>query len=129
MGKAQRDKGVRGELKVRDAFMRRGIYAERTQQRMGSDTSSDVWVPALPRVKIEVKFRQALSVHKAYDYLEETDCRVGDFPLLVWVKPRGRTLAIVDLSDLIDLLDPDGTVWWEPMVNAEHLKKHNQAKE
>lgn len=102
MGKAQRDKGARGERMLRDVLRAHGWRgAERGQQRHGGPESPDVrGGPA--GYHFECKFVEALNVRKA---LEQAKADSGDDVAIVAHKRSGEPwVASLDLDHLLGLL-------------------------
>lgn len=103
MGKAQRDKGKRGELMLRDVLREAGWGgAERGQQRHGGPESPDVrGGPA--GVHFECKFVEALSARVALRQAA-ADAGVGEVPVVAWKRTREPWVAVLSLDDLLRLL-------------------------
>jgi hypothetical protein len=103
MGKAQRDKGKRGELMLRDVLRAHGwASAERGQQRHGGPDSPDVrGGPA--GVHLECKFVEALSARSALDQAK-ADAGVGEVAVVAWKRARAPWVAILDLDAVLELL-------------------------
>lgn len=103
VGKAQRDKGKRGELLLRDVLRRAGWpHAERGQQRHGGPDSPDV--RGGPKgVHFECKFVEALSTRVALDQAR-ADAGPGEIPIVAHKRERRPWVAIMDLDDVLGLL-------------------------
>ena len=102
-----RDRGVRGELAVRDFLRERG-YAEarRGQQYSGLGDSPDV--VGVPGLHIEVKNTRRLALYDAVDQ-SVRDCGAGSVPIVFHIfdrrrtGARGRELVILSATDFFDL--------------------------
>ena len=103
MGKAERDKGKRGELLLRDVLRDHGLLsAERGQQRHGGPDSPDV--RGGPRgFHFECKFVQALNARKALEQAHD-EAPPGHIPIVAHKREREGWTATLDLDELLTLL-------------------------
>lgn len=103
MGKAERDKGKRGELLLRDVLRAHGWPgAERGQQRHGGPDSPDV--RGGPRgFHFECKFVQALNTRKALEQAQE-EAPPGDVAIVAHKREREPWTATLGLNELLTLL-------------------------
>lgn len=103
MGKAERDRGKRGELLLRDVLRAAGwTAAERGQQRAGGVESPDV--KNGPRgVHIECKFVERLSPRAALAQARR-DAPADAVPVVAWKTARQEWVAVLALDDLLRLL-------------------------
>jgi hypothetical protein len=99
MGKAQRDKGKRGEREVAEAL--RAVYPDAKrgwQSRAGSDAPDVDGTPWW----VEVKIGKAPPIWPAWK--QANTATDGRPPLVVVRRDREGALAVLRLSDLVDLL-------------------------
>lgn len=103
VGKAERDKGKRGELLLRDVLREHGwAKAERGQQRHGGPDSPDV--RGGPKgFHFECKFVQALNVRKALEQAVD-EAPPGDVAIVAHKREREGWTATLGLDDLLTLL-------------------------
>ena len=80
MGKAQREKGKRGERELASILRDYGYNCRRGQQYCG--TSGDADVIGLPNVHIEVKRVEELRLRKALQQ-SSRDARAGEIPVVM----------------------------------------------
>lgn len=103
MGKAQRDKGKRGELMLRDVLRRHGwLGAERGQQRHGGPESPDVRGGPVG-YHFECKFVEALNARSALDQAK-VDAGAGEVAIVAHKRSGLPWTATLDLNQLLDLL-------------------------
>tara|TARA_R110000782_G_scaffold253743_1_gene341967 strand:- start:41354 stop:41695 length:342 start_codon:yes stop_codon:yes gene_type:complete len=103
VGKAQRDKGKRGELMLRDILRRHGwAGAERGQQRHGGPESPDVRGGPVG-YHFECKFVEALNVRSALVQAAE-DAGEGEVPIVAHKRSSQAWTATLDLDQLLTLL-------------------------
>lgn len=96
-------KGKNGELELCRWLRDRGHHARRGRQFSGSPDSPDVVCESLPGIHIEVKRCERLRIH---DAIEQATADSGPkVPLVAHRRNRNDWLAILRLSDLIDLLE------------------------
>jgi Holliday junction resolvase len=112
MGKAEREKGKRGEREWRDEIRKVGVSARRGRQYSGDPGSPDV-VSGFSRVHWEVKRTEKCS---PYAYLAQAVADAGDGVPIVAHKQNGKDwLCILPASALLRLLidagysDSDGS--------------------
>lgn len=103
MGKAQREKGKRGELLLRDVLREAGWpSAERGQQRAGGADAPDV--RGGPRgVHFECKFVETLTPRAALQQAARDAAR-DSVPVVAWKTSREPWVAVLMLDDLLRLL-------------------------
>lgn len=102
MSAMQRNKGARGERELAEFLSQRGFPAERSCQRRGSPDSPDVLCPGLP-LHFEVKRTEALRLHEALAQAV-ADAGGGKVPTVAHRRSHGEWLAVLRLSDLLELL-------------------------
>ena len=103
MGNAQRDKGKRGELMLRDVLRQAGwLKAERGQQRHGGPESPDVRGGPVG-VHFECKFVETLNVRKALTQADG-DRAPGEFAVVAHKRSGEPWIASLFLGDLLGLL-------------------------
>lgn len=85
MSKASRDKGIRGELEVRDLLRSWGWDAVRGRQHKGTPESPDVICENFP-FHIEVKRVEKLSVHPAVKKVKD---EAGNKPAAMFHRKNG----------------------------------------
>ena len=103
MGKAQRDRGKRGELLLRDVLREAGWpSAERGQQRAGGADSPDVR-GGPEGVHFECKFTERLDARSALEQARG-DAGPGRTPVVAHKRARAPWVAILDLDALLALL-------------------------
>ena len=96
-----RQKGVRGELELRDLFRRHGYEAYRGQQHSGGGDSPDV-VSNVPGIHAECK---RLEAGNPYRWMEQAIRDAGDRVPIVFHKRNGKEwLAILRAEDLFRYL-------------------------
>lgn len=96
-------KGARGELELATWLKERGHNARRGRQYSGSPDSPDVVCDSLPGIHIECKRVERFN---AYAAIEQATADAGPkVPLVAHRRNRGDWLAVLKLSDLIDLLE------------------------
>lgn len=100
MGKAQREKGKRGERELAGILRNYGYDTRRGQQFCGADGSADVI--GLPGIHIECKRVEKLNLLDAMEQSKE-DARPGEFPAVFHRRDRTEWLATMRLDDWINL--------------------------
>lgn len=96
-----RAKGAAGEREVRDVLRRHGFDdARRGQQYCGANGDADV--VGLPGIHIEVKRVEQLRLESAMQQ-SRADAKVGEIPIVVHRKNRGKWMAIMDMDDFMDM--------------------------
>lgn len=97
MGKAQRDKGVRGERLWRDVCREHGFAAERGGQyyQRGCEIAD---VVGLPGIHQEVKFVERLNVRQAMEQ-SERDAVGDELPILAHKTSRKEWLVTMRATD------------------------------
>ena len=101
MGRAQRSKGNRGELQVRDIFRAHGFDVARVPNSGGLHIPGDL--DGLDGFHVEVKYHERPSI-RAWIAQAQSDCPDGDEPLLFWRTSHMRWRADVDADWLVGLL-------------------------
>ena len=108
-----RNKGKRGEREVASLFRDAGFSgARRTQQYSGTEGTSDVTVPELGRLHVEVKWRQRQAVRQ-WMWQALSDKRDGQTPLVVHRDNNSEWLATMPLADLFEILREAADLLWE----------------
>lgn len=97
-------KGARGELELAHYLTDHGHPARRGQQYRGGGDSPDVICPSLP-FHFEAKRTERLSLYPAVDQAI-ADAGQGKVPVVAHKRNRKPWLAIMRLSDLLELLEP-----------------------
>lgn len=102
MGRAQRDKGKRGEREAAAEFSRvLGVEARRGVQYQGGPDSPDVVVAGLA-IHVEAKRTERLALWAAVDQARE-DAPAGSVPI-VWHRCNRRpSVVIVETARLLEL--------------------------
>ncbi len=95
MGKAQRDKGKRGELLFRDECRKHGYYAHRGSQSNGAVIAD---VIGLPGIHIEVKNVERLNLRAALAQ-SESDAKDGEIPIVAHKMNRKPWLVTLTADD------------------------------
>ena len=97
MGKAQRDKGRRGELLWRDVCREHGFAAERGGQyyQRGCEVAD---VVGLPGIHIECKFCERLNVRQAMEQ-SKRDAVGDELPILAHKTSRKEWLVTMRATD------------------------------
>ncbi len=106
MGKAQRDKGKRGERAWRDLLRDFGFHtAYRTQQFSGKcpEGSADVNCPQLPSLHFEVKNVEKLSIWPAMTQAS-IDAPAGKIPVVAHTKNLHGFLVTLAGEDFLNLV-------------------------
>ena len=106
MGKAQRDKGKRGERAWRDLLRDFGFHtAYRTQQFSGKcpEGSADVNCPQLPSLHFEVKNVEQLSIWPAMTQAS-IDAPAGKIPVVAHTKNLHGFLVTLAGEDFLNLV-------------------------
>jgi Holliday junction resolvase len=101
MGKPSRQKGVRGELEVRDVFRRHGFDVDRVPNSGGLRIKGDLH--GLVPVHIEVKRRERLNVPEAYRQAI-AEAPEGRTPVVAFRSNHMPWLAAISLDELVQLL-------------------------
>ena len=102
-GRKSRNKGKTGELELSKILSRMlGVNAHRSQQFCGANHDGDV--SGVPGIHVECK-RTESGTTTVYKWLDqaEADARLGDVPVVFHRKNNMPWLAVVDLSDLVEL--------------------------
>jgi hypothetical protein len=101
-GKRSRDKGIRGELEIRDIVRERGFEAKRggAQGDGGSADTPDV-VHNIPGIHLEVKRTEALNFYAAFRQAQG-DAGTRE-PVVVHRRSREDWMAYVRLDHYLDL--------------------------
>ena len=103
MGKAQRERGKRGERLWRDECRAAGFTdAIRGQQFSGKGGASDVVVPSMPGFWAEVKFCQQLSITQAMR--QATSDAQDLIPYVAHKRSRENFLVTMHASDWFKLV-------------------------
>lgn len=107
MARAERRKGVAGELEVRDVFRARGFDCDRTPNSGGLRLKGDLLgtVPA----HLEVK-RQEVARPWAWWEQASAEAPAGVMPIVAFRRSRSPWLAIVELETLARLIQ-DAAQW------------------
>jgi hypothetical protein len=97
-----RQKGIRGELELRDFLRRFNIQARRGQQYAGGGDSPDV-VTDLADLHFECKRVERTSI---YEWMEQakTDCKLGSIPVVAHRQNDKEWLAVLRLEDFIKII-------------------------
>ena len=99
MGKAQRDKGKRGELLWRDECRKHGYDAQRGSQSNGAVIAD---VIGLPGIHIECKFVERLNLRSAMAQ-SEGDAKEGEIPIVAHKMNRKPWLITMNSEDFFKL--------------------------
>ena len=99
MGKAQRDKGQRGERLWRDECRKHGYDAQRGSQSNGAVIAD---VIGLPGIHIEVKFVERLNLRAAMAQ-SEGDAKTGEIPIVAHKMNRKPWLVTIGSDDFFKL--------------------------
>lgn len=99
MGKAQRDKGKRGELLWRDECRKHGYNAQRGSQSNGAVIAD---VIGLPGIHIECKFVERLNLRGAM-VQAEGDAKDGEIPIVAHKTNRKPWLVTMNSEDFFKL--------------------------
>lgn len=103
MARKERDKGIRGELEVRDIFRRYGFKAERGQQHSGSPDSPDVKTSLDYWLHVEVKRVEAFSLYPSLAQAAE-DAGLLHVPVVFHRRSGKRWVVVLDAEDFMDLV-------------------------
>lgn len=114
MGKAQRDKGKRGELEIAHILEDHGYDARRGQQYCG--TNGDADVVGVSGLHIEVKRTERCIPYKFLEQAKD-DARNDEKPVVFHRQSRKPWIVIMDLDDFLDLWKRADT--WTPEVEYE----------
>lgn len=98
-----KNKGKRGELEVAHFLTDRGFPARRGQQVKGTEDSPDVECIPLDDYHIEVKFTERFNLYAALNQAMED--APGKIPLVIHRRKRQPWVAVLPLSDFLDLLN------------------------
>ncbi len=109
MGKAQRDKGARGERIIRDMFIAAGFEARRGLQAQGGGVAPDVVLPGLP-VHIEVKTGKAPPIWQAVEQAAR-DAGPGNVAVAVCRRDRCSPVVAMPWDDFLELLKAAEREW------------------
>ncbi len=99
MGKAQRDKGARGERLWRDECRKHGYNAQRGSQSNGAVIAD---VIGLPHIHQEVKFVERLNLRSAMEQ-SERDAKDGEIPIVAHKCNRKPWLVTMNSEDFFKL--------------------------
>lgn len=102
-GKASREKGKRGELKVAHMLTERGFPARRGVQFKGGANSHDVICEKLDYYNIEVKFVETLNLIKAMAQANR-DCDDKQRPIVVHKKNHSGVMVTMNFADWVNLV-------------------------
>ena len=99
-GKANRERGKRGEREVATLLKGYGYDARRGVQYSGKTGQADV--EGLPGIHIEVKRTERLSI---YDAMEQSsgDGRTGEVPIVMHRKDRKDWVVIMRADDFMEM--------------------------
>lgn len=100
MGKAEREKGKRGERELAGILRNYGYDCRRGQQFCGKNGDADV--VGLPGVHIECKRVERLNLDNAMDQAKR-DTRTGEIPAVFHRKDRGEWYVTLLLTDFMDI--------------------------
>lgn len=102
MGKAEREKGKRGERLLRDLLRLNGFEAARRgQQYSGTETSADV--VGVTGLHIECKNTERFSLYSALEQAESDAGDGGNIPV-VFHKRNGKPfVAVLDAVDFLEI--------------------------
>lgn len=106
MSKAQRDKGKRGELEVRDVFRAHGFSdVDRTPNSGGLKIVGDLYGQSIEdaRLHVEVKRAETLAL-PAWTRQAEADCPEGFTPIVAYRRSNEPWRGSLDLNRLVQLL-------------------------
>lgn len=95
-----RDKGCRGERELSSKLKEYGFDTRRGQQFSGANGDPDV--VGLPRIHIECKRVEHLSIYKALSQAIG-DAKIGEIPVIMHRKDRCEWLCTMRLQDWINL--------------------------
>lgn len=90
-GRGRRQKGIEGELEVRDLHRLAGYQAERGQQRAGGGDSPDVKTNA-PHF-VEVKRTETFNIYQAWEQAEKDNDT--DLPSVVFHRRNNKPWLVV----------------------------------
>lgn len=99
MGKAEREKGKRGECMIASLLRAEGYDCRRTSQYCGQ-TGEAADVVGLPGCHIEVKFVERLNVQEALEQVER-DAPSNTIPLLFHKRSRSPWRVTMDFKSFI----------------------------
>jgi Holliday junction resolvase len=99
MGKAQRERGKRGELLWRDECRKHGYNAQRGSQSNGAVIAD---VIGLPGIHIECKFVERLNLRSAMAQ-SEGDAKEGEIPIVAHKMNRKPWLVTMNSEDFFKL--------------------------
>lgn len=100
MGKAQRDKGKRGEREWAAVCRENGYDCRRGQQYCG--TNGDADVIGLPGVHIEVKRVERLNIETAMSQARR-DAKPGEIPIVAHRRNNCRWLVTMDAENWFEI--------------------------
>lgn len=99
MGKAEREKGARGERMLKELLNNLGLAVKRGYVFLKQSDLVD-----LPGIHIECKFVEKLNVRNAmYQAIEEAKKRRDGMPAVFWKKSREPWLTIMLTEDWVRL--------------------------
>lgn len=98
MGRASKQKGKRGELELVRELRNLGILdARRSQQYCGTESSADI--VGVPKLHIECKRSERLSIYDAYYQAVNDSGDSGDLPVLMHRRSHQPWLVIMAMDD------------------------------
>lgn len=100
VGKAEREKGKRGERELAGILREHGYDCRRGQQFCGKNGDADV--SGLPGIHIECKRVERLNLDNAMDQAKK-DARPGEIPAVFHRKDRGEWYVTLSLADFMDI--------------------------
>lgn len=100
MGKAEREKGKRGERELAGILRDYGYDCRRGQQFSGKNGDADV--VGLPGIHIECKRVERLNLDNAMEQAKR-DVRPGEIPAVFHRKDRGEWYVTLPLTDFMDI--------------------------
>ena len=101
MSRAQREKGKRGELQVRDIFNAVGFDCYRTPNSGGLQLPGDI--QGVPGLHVECKHQERVLIK---DWINQagSDCPDGSMPVVAWRTSRMPWRVDLDLRDFAAIL-------------------------
>ena len=100
MGKAQREKGKRGERELAGILRDYGYDCRRGQQYCGSNGDADV--VGLPGIHIECKRAEKLNLYDAI-FQSKRDAKTGEIPVVMHRKNNCEWLVTLPLEWFIEI--------------------------
>ena len=102
MGRASKQKGKRGELELAHELRKLGVPdARRSQQYCGTGSSADI--VGVPKLHIECKRSEKLSIYNAYYQAVKDSGDSGDLPVLMNRRSHQPWLVIMSVDDWVKL--------------------------